>query len=109
MALPQISMSQLHAKLGSLSSKDEVILDVRRPDEFAAGHVPGSRNIPHDQVAAYVDELRGYRHVYIHCRSGKRAQMAAATLQAAGLENLVCISGSGMEDWIASGFPTEQG
>ncbi len=106
MPSPQISMKDLREKLRQLGS-DEIVLDVRGPGEFASGHVPGSRNIPHDQVAAHLDELRGYRRIYIHCRSGKRAQMASETLTRAGLENLVCIAGSGMDDWLASGFPTE--
>lgn len=108
MGLQQISMGDLYRKVSSLSSTD-VVLDVRTPGEFAAGHVKGSVNIPHDQVAAHLETLKPYRHVYIHCRSGKRAVAAAQTLLRAGFTNLVCITGSGMEDWIAAGYPVERG
>lgn len=102
-----VSMRDLHDKLPRLGS-DEIILDVRAPAEFAAGHVPGSRNIPHDQVAFHLDELKAYQRIYLHCRSGKRAQVASETLRRAGLSNIVCIAGSGMEDWVALGLPTEK-
>jgi len=104
MSLTQISMTDLHQTSASLSEGD-IVLDVRTPSEYAAGHVKGSLNIPHDQVAAHVDKLRKFARIYIHCRSGKRAAAAAETLLKAGFKNLVCISTSGMEDWIASGFP----
>jgi len=56
-------------------------------------------NIPHDQIQNHVDELKKYKLLYIHCRSGARAAAAAAqTLAKAGFGNVV-------DDWIASGFP----
>lgn len=107
MPIPQISMQDLRERLPQMGN-DEIVLDVRGPGEFASGHVPGSRNIPHDQVGSHLEELRRYRRIYIHCRSGKRAHAASETLTRAGLDNLVCIAGSGMDDWLASGFPTER-
>lgn len=102
-----ISMHELRDHLKSLSN-DEVILDVRTPEEYAEGHIPGSRNIAHEQVGRIADELRSFKRVYVHCRSGKRAQMAFQSLTQAGLENLVCIADSGMLDWIEAGYPIEK-
>lgn len=85
--------------------KDELILDVRRPDEFQAGHIENARNIPVDQVAAFADDLRKYSAVYIHCKRGGRAKAAFETLTNAGLANLVCIHDAGMDQWIESGYP----
>ena len=55
-----------------------LLLDVRTPGEFAAGHVPGAVNIPHDEVAARLSELEPYRErgVVLYCQSGRRAGMA---------------------------------
>lgn len=107
MSLTQTSMADLYRKAPHLEST-EVVLDVRTPAEFSAGHVKGSLNIPHDQVAAHLDKLKPYKHIYIHCRSGKRAEAAAQTLLKAGFSNLVCVIGSGMDDWVAAGFPVEK-
>ncbi len=108
MSLNRISMKDLHSKILLLQSA-EVVLDVRSPGEFSAGHVKGSLNIPHDQIAKHVDQLKPYKNIYIHCRSGKRAQAAAEVLSKAGFNNLTCVTGSGMDDWIAAGLPVEKG
>ncbi len=106
MKLQQIGMRELfEKKLGA----NEVILDVRAPEEFVEGHVQGSLNIPHDVLATRLSELRNYEKIYIHCRSGKRAELAAQVLTSAGMQNLICVVGSGMPDWIAAGFPFEKG
>jgi rhodanese-related sulfurtransferase len=107
MSLKQISMTDLYRKASQLGAA-EVVLDVRSPGEFSAGHVKGSLNIPHDQLAGHFDALRKYAHIYIHCRSGKRAEAAAQILLKAGFNNRVCITGSGMDDWVAAGFPVEK-
>lgn len=86
-------------------NKDEVVLDVRRPDEFNAGHIENARNIPVDQVAGFVDDLRKYSAIYIHCKRGGRAKTAFEILSNAGLSNLVCINDAGMDQWVESGYP----
>lgn len=106
--MKQISMSDLHSLLSALDQKD-LILDVRSPEEYAQGHIPGARNIQHDTVAAHVDELKAYKKVYIHCQAGRRAQVAASELMGLGLTNLVCVVYSGMQDWIDAGYLVEQG
>jgi len=102
-----IAMLELKNHLGKLG-KDEIILDVREPDEFAAGHVPGSRNIPHEEVTKHADELRKLKTIYVHCMGGGRAGRASEALSRLGLTNIVCISGSGMRDWLAAGLPVER-
>lgn len=102
-----ILMKDLAHRLGKLGS-DEMILDVRSPEEFKAGHVPGSRNIPHDQVASHVSELGKFKKIFLHCQMGGRAKMAAAVLEGAGLQNIVCISDAGMKAWMDAGLPVEK-
>jgi rhodanese-related sulfurtransferase len=107
-AMKQISMQDLHGKLGSLG-KDDLILDVRTPEEFEEGHISGARNIDHETVLDHVEELKRFKTVYVHCRSGGRAGRAVQALENAGLKNLVCIGNTGMLQWVAAGFPVVTG
>ena len=86
-----------------------VILDVRTPDEFAQGHVPGAINIPHDKLADRVDELTGAKNkdIVLYCRSGRRAGMAADTLKANGFSKLLHLEGD-MIKWTEENRPTEK-
>lgn len=94
-----------HLKLG----EGEIILDVRNPDEFSAGHIKGAINIPVPEVTARVNELKGYKKVYIHCKRGGRAQTAFTMLKGLGLTNLVCVHDAGMDLWMEKGFPVSNG
>lgn len=105
--MSSMSMSDLYSYLNHIR-KNELILDVRGRDEFAEGHVPGSRNIPHDEVGQHVQELSKFEKIYIHCRSGKRAQVARDVLEKSGLTNVVCISSGGMLNWEEAGYPVEK-
>ncbi len=102
-----VSMEDLYKKMKHLGPND-LILDVRSKDEFRSGHIPGSRNIPHDQVRAHFEELKKYQRIFVHCQAGKRASIATADLHQLGLTNLICISNSGMGDWINAGYPIEK-
>jgi phage shock protein E len=86
----------------------EVILDVRRPDEYAEAHIKGSINIPVDEVAQKIEELKKYSKIYIHCKRGGRAQTAFQTLSQMGLTNLVCVHDAGMDKWLECGHPVEK-
>jgi rhodanese-related sulfurtransferase len=94
-----------HLKLGG----NDVIVDVRNPDEFKDSHIKGAINIPLPEVGQRAQELKKYDHVYVHCKRGGRAQTACQLLAGAGLSNLVCINDAGMDMWIAEGFPFEKG
>ncbi|MGY6500976.1 MAG: MBL fold metallo-hydrolase [Acidimicrobiales bacterium] len=62
---------------------DGVVLDVRRPDERADGHVDGSVHVPLDQMLDRLDELPDSA-LWVHCASGFRAAIAASLLDRAG-------------------------
>jgi phage shock protein E len=94
----------VHKKLEA----NEVILDVRRPDEFAEAHIENALNIPVDQVASRIDELKKYKAVYIHCKKGGRAKTAFETLKNLGLSNLICIDDAGMDAWLERGYPVKR-
>ncbi|MFQ5672636.1 MAG: rhodanese-like domain-containing protein [Nitrospinales bacterium] len=101
-----ISVDQLHDRYDKLES-NELILDVRSAEEFREGHIKGAKNTNHEEVDSIVDELRSYRTVYVHCKMGGRAQMAAQTLTDAGLTNIVCVKDGGMQRWREQGWPVE--
>lgn len=105
--MKKISMKDLYHHLEDLG-ENEIILDVRNPEEYFSGHVPGSINIPVDDLPGRLDELEGYQKIYVHCKMGGRAQRASEFLQQEGFDNLVCIAGSGMQAWIESGYPIEK-
>lgn len=106
--MKRISMGQLSELIESLP-QDEVLLDVRSREEFREGHIPGALNIPHDEIARHLDELRPKKTIYIHCRSGGRAQVAAQALESAGIHQLTCVTDGGMPQWMQAGLPVERG
>ncbi|HEY9144083.1 MAG TPA: rhodanese-like domain-containing protein [Arenimonas sp.] len=76
------------AAVAEITARDDapLLLDVRTPEEFAQGHLPGAVLIPHDQLAARLDEIDRDRWVLVYCRSGKRAGTAEDILEEAGIE-----------------------
>jgi len=86
-----------------------VIIDVRRPDEFAAGHVPGARNIPHNEIAARLHELGNKQHeeVVVYCEGGRRAAIAQHILEQAGFTRVRHLEGD-MKSWRKRRLPQEE-
>jgi rhodanese-related sulfurtransferase len=72
-----------------------VVLDVRTPEEFAAGHLPGAINIPHTEIGARVAELDGARDrdIVVYCRTGKRSAQALDVLEQSGFTRLFHLEG----------------
>jgi len=101
------SMNELY-KEWKKDDPDQLIVDNRTLEEFAEGHVPGCQNIPLGTESQCVEELKQYKRVYLYCRSGRRAQTALTNLSIIGLDNVICISHTGMADWIEAGYPTEK-
>jgi rhodanese-related sulfurtransferase len=85
---------------------DAVLIDVRTPEEFAAGHVPGAVNLPHTEIADRLDEIPS-REVIVYCQSGKRAGLAGDVLLEAGFE-VGHLEGD-MLGWRQAGLPIETG
>ena len=83
-----------------------LVLDVRTPEEFAKGHVPGAVNIPHDQIAARLAEVPKDQEIVLYCGSGRRAGLAADVLTANGYTRLAHLQGD-MNGWVAQGRPVE--
>ena len=71
-----------------------ILLDVRTPDEYRQGHIPGSKNVPLqsiDQVTVMINNKA--TPIFVHCLSGARSRQAAAILQQMGYTNVKNIGG----------------
>ncbi len=80
-----------------------LLLDVREPDEWAAGHAPDARLLPMGQVQASVADLPKDRRIVAICRSGGRSAAVTEALNAWGLD-AVNLAG-GMRAWAGAGLP----
>lgn len=81
-------------------------INVCTPAEYKEKHIPGVRNVPLDELADHLDELKTKQTVYIHCRSGKRGQKAIEKLEQLGVTSeLVNVEG-GLLAWGEAGYQT---
>ena len=76
-----------------------IILDVRRPDEFALGHIPNAINVPNESIGTTdISELPNKDQlILVYCRSGRRSKEAAEKLVKLGYTNIVEFGG--ILDW----------
>ena len=79
--------------------KDYIILDVRRADEYAEGHIPGAINVANEDIGS--DEIPKLpdksQLILVYCRSGRRSKEAAEKLVNLGYTNIVEFGG--IQDW----------
>jgi len=85
-----------------------LILDVRTPEEFASGHIPGAVNVPQDQLAERISslDLAPDTEIVVHCERGGRARASASVLADAGYTRVRDLSGH-MQVWRAKSLPVE--
>jgi len=86
-----------------------VIVDVRTPEEFQAGHIPGARNlnVNSPDFESKIRQLAPGERYLVYCRSGHRSRRACAAMEAAGLTNLLELA-PGFNGWQAAGQPVER-
>lgn len=97
--MPEVSPAQAEELLLS----DALLLDVREPDEWEAGHVPDAHHLPLGQLGERYTELPPDRSIVAVCRSGGRSGQATAALRGAGYD--VVNLGGGMQAWQQAGLP----
>lgn len=97
MSVPTVDVRQAQQLLAGGAA----LLDVRRADEWRAGHVPEAMHIPLDQLPARSGEVPSDRRVVAICRSGARSGQATQFLTRAGLD-VVNLAG-GMQAWARTG------
>lgn len=99
---------QQEALLERIEQKDAslIILDVRTPEEFAAGHVPGAVNIPYTHLPARLSELpdAGDKDIVLYCATGVRAERAAERMREQGYSRLLHLDGD-MKAWDEKNRP----
>ena len=90
-----------------IAERDVVLLDVRTPEEYAAGHLRGAVNLPlgADDFADRVADLDDDATYAVYCRSGVRSQQAMEAMRGAGIEAVYDLDG-GITAWTESGRPT---
>ena len=103
MAVTEITADELADRIAA----GEPLFDVRRPDEYESGHVPGAVLIPLDEVPDRVEEFPTDREFLVICRSGARSMRACETLAAQGIEGINVAGGT--LAWIASGREVSTG
>jgi rhodanese-related sulfurtransferase len=93
------------AAAGAVLDAGAVLLDVREPEEWEAGHAPGARHVPLGQLPDRMGELDRAAPIVVICRSGGRSALATEWLTTAGFDaaNLV----GGMQEWAHAGRVVE--
>lgn len=71
----------------------DILIDVRRADEFSNGKIPGAINIPVDEMRNRLHEIPTDKTIYIYCEAGLRGYLAQRILRQSGFENVFNLSG----------------
>ena len=100
----------LEEALEMYQQEDTVVIDVRRPDEYSAGHVADALSIPVDDLLSRFDELPESKKLLFICEVGVRSGLACEMAAAMGLsaDNLYNIE-AGTGSWINAGNPSSKG
>jgi len=101
--IPEIDIAELARR----QEAGAPVIDVRQPDEYEGGHVPGARLIPLGEVPDRVAEVPSSGEVLVICKSGGRSRAAAEVLRGEGID-AVNVAG-GTLAWIESGQPVVTG
>lgn len=89
------------------NDQDSIVIDIRTPEEYGQGHIPGSINIPREQIRQRLGEFSNYAHVYIHCQSGKRVCSEFESDLNSLPKNVQLLTDSGFMHWAEESKPIE--
>ncbi|HET7650415.1 MAG TPA: rhodanese-like domain-containing protein [Gammaproteobacteria bacterium] len=102
----EITPQELSSQLGKVT-----VIDVREPEEYMAGHLPGAINIPRGLLEFRVDNhpVACDRDctIALQCQSGGRSALATVAMQELGYKNVTNLAG-GFAAWSAAGLPVER-
>ena len=88
-------------RVAELLDEGAQLIDVRRPYEWEAGRIAGSRQIEMNELTANADSIDRDRPVVFYCRTGNRSGMAADAFREAGYDAYHLTAG--IEGWVAAG------
>jgi rhodanese-related sulfurtransferase len=103
-SIQKVSAADVKAAIDT--KEKAIILDVRDPGEFAAGHLPGAVNISRGTLEFNVFNKIPDQNakIYVYCKTGSRSALATKTLNDLGYKNAVLMDAL-FEDWIKAGYP----
>jgi hydroxyacylglutathione hydrolase len=102
-AVDEVSLDELESR-----DPDSIVLDVREPVEYAAGHVPGALNLPQADLADRLEELPRDGRLLLICQGGYRSLRAAQFLKQIGFTRVFSVPG-GTAAWAEAGKPLDRG
>jgi len=104
--VPEVAPADLQSRLSG--GEQIVVIDVREPEEFARGKIPGAFTIPRGLLEMQVDgRLPREATVVLYCGGGGRSALAAKSLSDMGYDKVENLQG-GWQAWMNSGLPVEQ-
>lgn len=91
----------------TLNEQDEItVVDVRGPEAYAEGHIPGAINIPSNELDQRVNEIPEGKQLILVCQNGPVSRRALETVRDAGFEDANNMEG-GMSAWEDAGYELE--
>ncbi|HEX7556862.1 MAG TPA: rhodanese-like domain-containing protein [Leptolinea sp.] len=96
------------AQVSRLQKDGALILDVREPDEWNAGHISGATLIPLGDLSNKLNDIPRDKQIVVVCRTGSRSATGRDILLNAGFPRVTSMGG-GMTQWTAAGFPVIAG
>ena len=103
--VPAVDVTEAQRRL---DRREALLIDVREPDEWVAGHVAGATHIPLGDLEARLAEVPRDRPVLLFCRSGNRSGKATAFLRRQGFGQATNVEG-GIIAWQGAGLPVTRG
>jgi rhodanese-related sulfurtransferase len=88
-----------------LEEGELLLIDVREPYEWDAGHIPGATHIELERLASRAEEIPTDRRVVFQCRLGVRSAMAMQAFRASGWD--AYHMAGGIQEWVDEGLPIE--
>lgn len=99
-----MSVGKLDTFKEILATGEAVLIDVRTPGEYEAGHIEGAVNVPLNLLAQSLDKIATDKPVVVYCASGLRAGMATSVLRSLGYSNVRAFP-AGWKGWSEAGEP----
>lgn len=104
-AISQMPVDELHDRISE--GADLQVVDVRRPGEYAGGHVPGAINLTLAHLEQNLSSLNSNRPAAVICASGYRSSAATSILERRGFSQIFNVVG-GTNGWINAGYPVDK-